>query len=350
MPNWLGDCVMAMPALRHLAECLPKARLFLAGRNQFRELFLAQPGVAGVVEAPSSGFGKLVKSMPHARRLIKESGIPGGIDLGVLFTNSFSTALWMWRTGARRRLGYSHDWRRLLLTHPVPCGGVEKSWHFIRYYMWLAKAAESVAQESDAVSSRQLEPLEQYLTPTIQVGERARLQADALVRQAGIEGRYAVIAPASAYGPVKDWPKGHYRELVAGLNREFSLPVLVTGGAAQSDACAEIADNQEAAFNIAGKTSVEGFVGILEKAALFVGGDSGGAHIASALGIPTLVIFGITNPSRTRPTGLHVRTVGEGEASDVRLDTPEARKAAQEALERIDPEEVMEEARGFLDA
>lgn len=339
MPNWLGDCVMAMPALRHLSESMPGARIFLAGREQFRQLFRDQAGVAGFVQAPSSGFGQLMKGMSDTRRSVRDAGLPA-IDLGLLFTNSLSTAAWMWRTGATHRVGYDLDCRRFFLTHPVPCGGLETSWHFVRYYLWLATFAESILREAEAVSPRQVEPLADYMLPALRVGEESREAAAALLRECGLEGRYAVIAPASAYGPVKDWPAEHYRELVKTINRDYKLPVAVTGGGGQAEICQSIADGQKAAVNLAGRTSLDQFAGLLADAALFVGGDSGGAHVAGALRVPTVVIFGITNPTRTRPGGTRVRHIGDGEDRDVKLSTPSAREKARKALEAIAPDRV----------
>lgn len=341
MPNWLGDCVMAMPALRHLSETLPRASIYLAGRENFRGLFLAQPGVAGFVPAPASGFGKLVKAMSDTRRIVRDGGVgDAAVDLGLLLTNSISTAAWMWRCRAKVRIGYNRDGRRLFLTHPVPCGGVESAWHFVRYYLWLAKVAEGVAEESEGVASRQVQPLADYMTPTIAVAEAARQAAVGMLRSTGIDGAYAVIAPASAYGAVKDWPPAHYRALVGMINR-MGLPVVVTGASGQAATCQAIADGQRAAVNLAGKTTMDQFAGLLAEAALFVGGDSGGAHVAGALGIPTVVIFGITNPSRTRAGGPRVVALGKGEDKDVKLSTPEAREAAMRALAAITPDMVM---------
>ncbi len=348
MPNWLGDSVMAMPALRHLRETLPSAKMYLSGRTAFESLFAAQPGVAGFVEAPDSGFGKLLKGMSDTRRLVRDAGINPKIDIGLLLTNSLSTAAWMWRTGARKRIGYDLDCRRYFLTHPVPCGGVERSWHFIQYYLWLAQSVETVLSEEMEIRRKEVAPLAQYRLPSLSVGQSGRDEAAAVLKKLGITGPYAAIAPASAYGLVKDWPPNHYRALVEKLNREFDLPVLITGGGKQSDVCAGIAGGQSAAHNLAGATSLDGFAGLLENASLFVGGDSGGAHVAAAMGIPTTVIFGITNPSRTRPTGLHVASLGTGEEKDIKLNTPEAREAAKRALAAIRPETVAETARELM--
>ncbi|MCD8139234.1 MAG: glycosyltransferase family 9 protein [Planctomycetaceae bacterium] len=342
MPNWLGDCVMAMPAVRHLVETLPEARIYLGGREGFRNFFLAQPGVSGFVPAPDSGVGNLVKGMTATRRFLRDGGVPGGIDVGLLLTNSVSTAAWLWRLGANIRIGYNRDCRRLFLTYPVPCGGVESSWHFVRYYLWLAKFAEAVVFENEAATERHTEPLTDYMTPTIRVGDEARREAESLLVQLGVSERYAVFAPASAYGPVKDWPVRHYRDLASALVKQ-GMAVVVTGSAKQADVCAAVTEGIRGAVNLAGQTSLDAFAGLLAGASLFVGGDSGGAHVAGALGVPTVVIFGITNPTRTRAGGRRVVCVGDGEAVDVKLSTPAARKAAQAALEAIEPARVLAE-------
>ncbi|MCC8109059.1 MAG: hypothetical protein LIQ30_08460 [Planctomycetes bacterium] len=346
MPNWLGDCVMAMPALRHLSDVLPEARLYLAGRENFRTFLSAQPGVAGFVPAPEKGFGNILRGISETARLVRDAGIESDIDVGLLLTNSLSTAAWMWRTGARHRIGYDLDCRRFFLTRPVPFGGVEQTWHCIRSYLWLAKIAETVtARENDGPSAKEVKPLGEYLLPSVRVGDATLAEAAALRKTAGIGDRYAVIAPASAYGAVKDWPPDHYRDLVVQLQREFDCPVIVSGGGSQYDTAERIASGLAGVHNLAGRTSLDCFIGLLAGACLFVGGDSGGAHVAAALGLPTVVIFGITNPSRTRPTGRRVVTIGNGEDRDVKLSTPEAREAAKRVLQAIRPDAVLDAAR-----
>ncbi len=349
MPNWLGDSVMAMPAVRHIAGAFPEARLYLGGREPFRRFFSDQPNVAGFVTAPASGFGNLLRSMIKPGNALKPVGFHDPIDLGILFTNSLSTAAWMWQLGARYRIGYDRDCRSFLLTHAVPCGKVESSWHFVRYYLWLAKCSETALSPADA----HLPPQQSYpgdRTPTLAVGGASREEAAALLRDCGIgEGKpYAVFAPASAYGEVKDWPADSYSRLAGLINRDPGLPVVLTGSAAQREVCERIARGRESVVNLAGRTSLDGFVGLLAGAALFVGGDSGGAHVAGALGLPTAVIFGITNPGRTRPLGKGVRSIGAGAGHDVKLSTPQARERARAALAAITPEQVWEEAREAL--
>ncbi|MDR2391356.1 MAG: glycosyltransferase family 9 protein [Planctomycetota bacterium] len=347
MPNWLGDCVMALPALRHLSEALPGTRIFLAGRGRFRDLLAGQPGVAGYIVTPEKGAANLFRSLSGVGKKSTDSTLPRKIDIGLLFTNSFSTAMWVWRIGAKTRIGYRRDCRGLFLTHPIPCGGIEKSWHSVRYYLWLARFAETMIGKSGRAPRREVESTADYLLPRLSVEETDRSAAAETLRQAGTEGRYAVIAPASAYGKVKDWPPEHYRRLVRSLNLDFGLPVVVTGGAEHAAVCAEIAAGQKAVLNLAGKTTLPAFAGVLAGAELFVGGDSGGAHLAAALDVPTIVIFGITNPDRTRQTGARVRIFG-GENRDLDLKTMESREKAARALAAILPESILEAVGGFL--
>lgn len=344
MPNWLGDCVMAMPAVEYLHNAFPNARIHLAGREQFRELFSAQKGVAGFIPAPQSGFGKLLRSMSETRRIVKDA-IPENneVDLGLLFTNSLSTAAWMWRAGTRTRVGYDLDCRRFFLTHPVPCGEVEAKWHFVRYYLRLAKFAQAALLNNEGdVSDRFAKPRVEHVAPSVTVSKRAREEAQRLLSGYGVTDDYVVIAPASAYGEVKDWPTGHWLELVGKIREELGLRVVVTGSEGQKEACGNIADGNEGVVNVAGRTDMDVFAGLLAGAGGFVGGDSGGAHVAGALGIPSVVIFGITNPARTSPGGRAVKVLGGEVGGEVKLSTPEARQRARETLLGIRPQTVFE--------
>ncbi len=350
MPNWLGDCVMALPAVAHLAESLPETDVYLAAREQFRPLLSAQPGVRGFLPAPGSGVGRMFRGIAEGREQATAFGVGKRFDAGLLLTNSLSTAFWLWRVGAAARIGYNTDGRRLLLTHPVLCGEAEKSRHFIHYYLHLARVAERVLRGEDSSESLPDSVPESLPVPRLSVGAASRERARRLLAAKGVSGRYALLAPASAYGPVKDWPPEQYRTLVKSLNREFSLPVVLTGAAGQRDVCAAIAAEQANAANVAGETDMAEFAGLIAESSLFVGGDSGGAHVAGALGMPTIVIFGITNPTRTRPRGERVVMIGAGEGRDVKLSTPAAREAARKALAAIAPENILEAVRtGYTD-
>lgn len=342
MPNWLGDCIMALPAFRLLREALPGADIVIACRESVAELMAAQPGVDNIVITRDKGVSKLISTIIKGSRELEEKEIRDRIDLGVLFTNSLSTALWMWRANVKNRVGYDLDARRFFLTHPVLCDKRIHALHFVDYYIELAKRALNVVkswQNSYLVVENVLLD-EEFLIPQIVVGADGEARADRIVTEAGVRDHYAVIAPASAYGPVKDWPPDYYRQLVWTIVNRYDMPVFVTGGPGQHEVCETISAEYEGVHNLAGKTDLGSFLGLLAGSSLFVGGDSGGAHAAAAFGVPTLVIFGITNPARTFPSGENVSMLGTGSRQPIKLDTPEAKAMAEEALRNISVEDA----------
>ena len=363
MPNWLGDCIMALPALRLLRESLPEATLIVACRSSVFDLMAAQPSVDRVVKVPGSGVGNLVTTLFKGDPELKRGDLAGVIDLGILFTNSLSTALWMWRTGAKIRLGYNLDARKIFLTHPVRCDKRIHALHFVDYYIELVKRALSLidARQSRSLMRKVVLINETFLLPRMFIGSEGKNGAATLLKETLLlpssttnqngntaasgnhsntgdtrkHPRYAVIAPASAYGPVKDWPPEYYRELVQLIIHRYNLPVIVTGGSKQIEICERIASGLDKAVNVAGKTKLSSFLGLVAGTSLFVGGDSGGAHVAAACAVPTLVIFGITNPARTMPSGVNVAMLGRGRREAIKLSTPEAKASAEAALRSI---------------
>lgn len=339
MPNWLGDCIMALPAVKYIHDSIPDAEIALAGRDSMAELLSVQYGVSQVVKSPESGVTHLIASVFSST---DDSVKPFRADLGVLFTNSLSTAVWMWNMGVKNRLGYNLDARRFFLTHPVVCDKRNNALHFVDYYLHLAKRVvkEVKSWQNSFLPVHDVLIDDDLLQLDLHLNMQGKKAAADLLAEIGVRDHYAVIAPASAYGPVKDWPPEYYRELVRTIVNSYDLPVIVTGGTAQYDVCQAIADDYDEVYNLAGRTTLGSFLGLLAGASLFVGGDSGGAHAAAALGVPTLVIFGITNPARTFPTGRNVSMLGRGSREAIKLNTPEAKAMAEEALQAISVEDA----------
>jgi len=335
-PNWLGDCVMCLPALEELHAGLPGTRLTVACREALGACFAAHPAVAEVMACPPAGrvFGPLQSGWALRGR---------GFEAGLLFTNSFSSALWLWCSGTRRRIGYARDGRSLFLTEGVRVTPALSAAHMSDYYGQLA--ARLGADPGPGVPPPGAR--EETVIPHLTVPAHGREQAAALrARLADVpaEAGYAVLAPVSAYGAVKDWPAARYAEAAGRLARDRGLAVFVSGTAAQADACCAIAAQAgEGVRSVAGEVELAGFLGLLEGCTLFLGGDSGGAHVAAALGRPTVVIFGITEPSRTRPLGMRVRLVGAGGVHTPDLNDPAVQAQAREALSGIGVDDVLAE-------
>ncbi|MCX7933793.1 MAG: lipopolysaccharide heptosyltransferase II [Planctomycetota bacterium] len=332
-PNWLGDCIMSLPCLEALRAALPEAHLLIACREHLRACYEAHPAVNGIIPAPASGLARAPAFWRTAMALRGQR-----IETGLLLTNSFSSALWLWLGGVKDRIGFARDGRRAFLTRAVPLTPNILAAHQSEYYLHLA------AQLGASPAPR---------PPRLFVPDAGREEAKRLLCRVEAKQPYAVIAPASAYGEVKDWPAEHFAWVVEHLLVEKNWDVLLVGSAGQQQVCERIAAQAQAdaangrrpagrAHALAGATSLGGFFGLLEQAALFLGNDSGGAHAAAALGVPTVVIFGITEPGRTRPLGARVAIIGEGGYVTPDLRSPRVRRAAAEALRKIEPLAVWE--------
>ncbi|MDR0361165.1 MAG: glycosyltransferase family 9 protein [Planctomycetota bacterium] len=347
LPNWLGDAVMALPALRYIRETLPEIGLHVAARPALLGLFGSQPGIDGTLAAPGSGTGPLLRALAAGK-----AALPGDWNgepplVGALLPNSLSSALWMWRLGARRRAGYNLNGRRRLLTDPLPCDARVKMLHFTRYYLEIAQKAAMIAAPATRIMPP---PIIDYafIGPKLTAPATGVENAARLYREHGGEGGYAVLAPMSAYGPVKDWPREHYRRLALRLANDHGLIPVLTGSETQRRACDEIIAGVPRGINLAGRTALADFVGLVAECRLFVGGDSGGAHVAAALGVRTLVIFGITNPTRTRAIGRNVKLLGRGETRTLDLSRADTRRRAEKALRDVAPDEVAMAVAGLL--
>ena len=341
-PNWLGDAVMALPTFAALRERYPGARIAAAARAHLADVFAACPAIDEVIPVPRGAFALARHAWGlRARRF----------DLGILLTNSFATAAWLRLTGARERVGYARDGRWFLLTRAEPATPEILAAHQAEYYFALLRGC--------GING----PLGR---PRLAATEEAQKEAAAWLAAQGLTGRrYAVVAPCSAFGPVKDWPPERYAEVALALARDHGLDVLVTGTPAQREIIARVcapgaaltgaggtpaaqATETRAAsvHNAAGAVSLRGLFALIADAAVFVGGDSGAAHAAAALGTPTVVIFGITEPSRTRPLGddAIIRVIGEGGMETPDLHSPAVAAAARRALEAIAPATVLNAA------
>lgn len=319
-PNWLGDCVMALPVLVELKNKFPESSITVAARKHLMDVFVSSPEVDSVVAVPRSTSNPL--KLYFAGRKLRVDNY----DFGVLLTNSFSSALWLLGVGAKRRIGFARDFRRFFLTDPlVPNVDILQA-HQADYYLATLKPLGIDVELSN---------------PKLYVSEQAKKEAEESLKNFELKSGYAIIAPFSAYGSVKDWSSASYAKTAKAIVDKYDLDVLITGTGAQKEMCAEVAAISPRVHNAAGLTSLAGFFATVAGARLYVGGDSGGAHVAAALSVPTVVIFGITEPSRTRSLGDKVAIVGKGGMITPNLRDPAVARAAREALDNISVEDIM---------
>jgi heptosyltransferase-2 len=275
-PNWLGDTVMALPALRALRRAAAAARLMVVGR--WAPLLAGQ----GVGDLLMSYPGRLGERIALGRTLRAQRS-----DLAVLLPNSLESALAAWGWRARRRLGFDTDARHALLTDAVP--RPEPRLHQADEYAALVGALG--VQVGDATP-----------TWTLESGPRAD-EAQVLLAEAGIAPGVRIVGLhlGAAFGASKRWPPERLGELAARLGARGLAPLLLGSREDQPTAAAVLAAARRPPRSLVGRDHAGLLPWLLSRLACLVSGDTGVAHLAAALGVPTVTLFGPTDPRLTAP-------------------------------------------------
>jgi heptosyltransferase-2 len=272
-PNWLGDAVMALPAIADLRRHFADRRMIVAARASVSSLFTMVPDVERVVKAEVAPIRDAKPSV------------------AVLFPNSFASAWLVWRAGMRERWGYARDLRGHLLTRAVR--PPKQPMHQGEYYQHLVRELGVAAG-----------PLE----PTLFIGAAAVDDAKRLLARHGWQENQPliVLAPGAAYGKAKQWIPSHVARLVTDLVRERGITCALVGsrGDARTTRAIRAAAPVECharILDLAGATTLPVLAGVMSLAAACVSNDSGAMHLAAAAGVPVVAIFGSTNEKATSP-------------------------------------------------
>ena len=293
--NWLGDVVMSLPALRAIRRSWPRAHLAVLIKKELASFF---DGARWIDEVIPYSVARGLWGFFDRRRIVGEIR-SRRFDLGVLFPNSFEAALWITMAGIRRRAGFVADARGALLTLKAVPPPDAVTGHQVNY--WLAMVhATGVADAGDVddfaidVHGTSRERMREWLA-----ANRKR------------PGRpLFAIAPAAAYGPAKEWPAESYGTLIDLLARREDAEVVLVGAPAERAKCEEVAAaSKSGAIVAAGHTNIGELIALLSLCDGFIGNDSGCMHLAGVLGIPTVAIFGSTDPNRTGPMGPKTRVI-----------------------------------------
>jgi heptosyltransferase II len=269
-PNWLGDAVMALPAIRDVRAGAPLASIAVAARPAVAPLFQLVSGVDRVLSTDGGiGLGR------------------GRFDAALLLPNSFHAALVAFRAGIPERWGYRADLRSPLLTRAVarPARG-----HQIDYYQHLTQALGFSRGEA---------------RPRLDMTPGMRQRGAEALTAAGWNGRDPLVgfAPGAAYGGAKRWPPEYFAELASALAADGVVTVMV-GSAADAKTGTRIQAALGAGvqvLNVIGQTDLGTLCGVLAACRTLVTNDSGAMHVAAALGVPVTAVFGPTREHETAP-------------------------------------------------
>lgn len=286
--NWVGDSVMTVPALRALRRVLPHAHITLAIR----------PGATGIFSEADFIDDVLVYNRKNAFSVIPQvrEWRRRNFDLALLFQNAFEAALIPFLAGVPVRLGYATESRQALLTHPLELPDWRSSRHEVFYYLYLVTALEQMLFGSSSIC--EAEP-----DASIQISETRRAEANELLRTYGIRAGQPVVAicPGSINSRAKRWPAEAYAAFADRLI-ESQRQVVLIGSQGEAEVSQDVMGRmQHEPVVLTGKTSLDQVTAVLATVDLIVTNDTGPAHIGAALGRPTIVIFGPTNPLTTRP-------------------------------------------------
>jgi heptosyltransferase-2 len=286
-PNWLGDAVLALPALAAVRRHFADAHLTIA----------AAPAVAAVFREETDAAPDAVIEVPGGSRAAVATLRAGRFDVAVLFPNSFGSAWQVWRARVPERWGYATSGRGWLLTRRArPIRGSRRR-HQAEHYRDLAlglglSPAEELPRLAPTAASRE---------------EAGRLVAAAAPDSGPLIG----MAPGAAYGQAKQWPPERMAAVAARLIEQDGATVVLVGATHDRDAARAIESwlrlhapgAAGRLVNLAGRTSLGALIGLIARMTAFISNDSGAMHVAAALGRPVVVVFGPTDERRTRPLG-----------------------------------------------
>ncbi len=276
-PNWLGDACMALPAVRALKKGRPDLKLTVLASAKLGELWKMIPEVDAVILKESKeGMGSVARKIRDAATF----------DAAILFTNSVRSALEVWRAGIPRIVGYRGALRSRLLNQFIrePCGD-RPPLHHARRYLRIAECCG--AKTDDPVLFATPAP---QRSATVQIG----------------------ICAGAEYGPAKRWPLERFAEAANHLSAQMpDIRWVLVGAPGEKEMGAKLSAlmAQSCHENLVGQTSLTELIARLRGCRLLLTNDTGTMHLAAALGVPTVSIFGSTEPILTAPLGLNHRIV-----------------------------------------
>ena len=287
--NWVGDAILSIPALAAMRARWPGAEISVLARPWVADLYRDQGLVDRLIPFDQRGRHRGPLGIERLARELRTAGF----DSAILFQNAFEAAWIVWRAGIPERIGYNRDARGLLLTKSIPVPGPgEIPAHESNYYLELLRRAGWIQSLPETAPVR------------IRVAAEAMERAEKFLRDAGCpaDGLRVAFGAGAAYGSAKCWPANRYADLARTLVSEYGARVLLFGAASEAAVAAEVEQGAgEGVINLIGRSAIGDLPALLSRCRLFMGNDSGAMHVAAAVGLPVVAVFGPTDADGTRP-------------------------------------------------
>jgi heptosyltransferase-2 len=330
--NWIGDAIMSLPALRAIRQRFPDADITVCARPWVSALYDGERSIDRVIAVEGAAGARDWRAKWDLMLCLRG----GDFDLGVLFPNSFESAAVLRLAGVKRIVGYARDGRGLLLTDAitVPKAG-EIAVHERFYYLELLRRA-GLIEAIPEVTEIRLDGVSELRAKGEKTFEMLRVKLPVIG-----------VSPGAAYGSAKRWLPERFAESAARLAGDLGGSVAVFGSAAERAMCEEVAQAANGR-NFAGATALKAFIEMTAACSVFLTNDSGAMHIASALGVPSVTVFGPTDEAATGPLGSAARLVREPVdcAPCLLRECP----IDHRCMTRVTPDRVVQAARELLSA
>jgi heptosyltransferase-2 len=297
-PSWVGDAVMATPTLRAIRELYPQAHISYLMRRYVKPLYVGMPWADQLITyrtgktRAKAGKGKFFELAARLRA--------GRFDLAILLPNSFKTALVCKMARIPRILGYERDGRGFLLTDrllPSKDKGKFVPSPIVKYYLGLAHYLGSTHRDLR---------MELFVTPAEQreareVLTRCGLDPDVNRPAAGGGSPLVLVNPGAAFGAAKCWKPEYFAELADRFIDERGATVLLSAAPKERPIVDTIKRHmRHAPVDLSNKgTTLGSLKDIIRRCDLMVTNDTGPRHIAAAMDVPVVTVFGPTHPEWT---------------------------------------------------
>ncbi len=287
--NWVGDAILALPALRAVRDKFPTASIGIVARPYVADIYRDQNICDELIPYDATGVHKGLQGRERLATELRSRKF----DVALLLQNAFDAAWLAWRAQIPERIGYARDARSFLLTKAIPVPKVgEIPPHEKFYYLELLRRAGW------------LDTLPDVENITLEISDVQKSRAAEVLLEAGSRPsalRLAMGAGAS-YGSAKCWPPERFAEFANRFLSERDADIILFGTTSElavSNAIAACMNRKP--IDLTGKTAIADLPALLSQCHLFLGNDSGAMHVAAAVGLPTVAVFGPTDPEGTAP-------------------------------------------------
>jgi heptosyltransferase II len=327
--NWLGDAVMTTPALLRLREKFPDAHIAVLTPEKLKDLWLNHPAIDEIIScAPGESVWKIRRKLrlqigSEVLRTSEAKFHAGFVkpfplfDTALVLPNSPRSAIEVFLAGIPKRIGYARPWRNFFLTQTV----APRSEAVKMRKRSVAEIRQSISNPTQNSKLKTQNPsshqIFEYLHLVAALGANPEPlppklvvtpdEIDAAKKKFGLDkisNPIFGLNPGAEYGPAKRWPVKRFIAAAKEIQQKTNCLWILFGGKNDLEITNQIESaigNQQSAINLAGKTSLRELMALLKSCCVLLTNDTGPMHVAAALGVPVVAIFGSTSPELTGP-------------------------------------------------